>query len=373
MWRLFQRLRLAVGRGDAFDSSRFKVSQGIAATTVGVARTTLVGAASAWDFVASCPNRYPVHVAISSGLHLDLEVEVRAGKLDVVLLASDGKTVIDSAALVIGRSRVTLKAPRAVDVEALVVRSLENSLLDVEIFAIESSLRRVPSSTARGFLAKDAIADLRERLGSDQAVIVDVGANRGDTIAAFLLRFPEARIWALEPHPRTFDAMASRFSEDGRVKPLKIALSAARGQSIMHSYSNAAINSLSPVAVGGERLIDGPVTAEAPVFIDHLPLDEFLKVEGLESVDILKLDTQGHEFEILQGHSELLRRGCVKFILAELLFSPLYADQAKAGQVVYFLESCGFRVLDFYDFVYETGSGLKWGDALFVFDEPGRP
>lgn len=368
-WRFFQRLHTA-GDVGGFDSRRFTVQQGIIAS--GMTGARFVGSVSAWDFIAKCSNSYPVHAAISSGLHLDLEVEVRAGKLDVAFLANDGKTVIDNAALEIGRSRVSLEASRAVDVEALVVRSRDGGLVDVEVCSLECDLRSVPSNKARGFLAKDAIADLRERLASTQAVIVDVGANRGDTIAAFLLRFPEARIWALEPHPKTFDAMASRFSGDGRVKPRKLALSGARGQAIMHSYSNAAINSLSPVAVAGERLIDGPVTAEAPVVVDHLSLGEFLKAESLESVDILKLDTQGHELEILQGHSELLRRGCVKFILAELLFSPLYSKQAQAGQVIYLLESCGFKVFDLYDFVYDTRSGLKWGDALFVFDESLR-
>jgi hypothetical protein len=146
-------------------------------------------------------------------------------------------------------------------------------------------------------------------------------------------------------------------------------LSERRGQSVMHVYSNAAINSLSSVAVGAERLIDGPVVAEPTIVVDHLSLGEFCNTEGLEQFDILKLDTQGHDLAILQGQADLLRSGRIRYILAELLFAPLYTGQAQAGQVISLLESCGYQVLDFYDFVYDESQGLKWGDALFAHVE----
>ena len=107
--------------------------------------------------------------------------------------------------------------------------------------------------------------------------------------------------------------------------------------------------------------------ASAAVEVELQSLRQFCANEGLERIDILKLDTQGHELEILQGERELLRSGKVRFILVELLFSPLYATQARAGEVIGLLESCGFKLFDFYDFVYDERIGLKWGDALLEF------
>ncbi len=98
-------------------------------------------------------------------------------------------------------------------------------------------------------------------------------------------------------------------------------------------------------------------------------LRQFCTNEGLDRIDILKLDTQGHELEILQGEREFLRGGRIRFILVELLFSPLYATQAKAGEVIGLLESCGFKLFDFYDFVYDervvSNGGMRcWSSPL---------
>lgn len=363
IWRYVK--RLSGGDVAGFDMHRYTVQGGIAAG--GVSGTRFIGAVQAWAFVATWNNYYPISVASPFGLQLKVEVEARAGDLEVALLARDGKTILARAEPHDGISIVSLTAPRALDVASLVVRSRRAGAVDIEVRSISSSLCMVTRVEERGFLAKDAIADLRVKIDSPEIAIVDVGANRGDTVASFLRQFPGARIWALEPHPRTFEAMASRFAQDERVVPRQLALSSGRGQSVMHSYSNAAINSLSPVAVDGERLIDGPVTPESVVMVDHLSLAEFFQAEGLDRVDVLKLDTQGHELEILEGQSQLLRSGQIRFILAELLFSPLYSKQARASQVMFLLEACGFKVFDFYDFVYDESTGLKWGDALFMF------
>lgn len=368
LWRSVERPHDAEESTAGFDLRRFSAHQGI---KVGTSRTLRVaGSVPAWSYLVTWNNACPVYRANQGGLQLDLELEVRAGELEVALLAADGKTLLCRADVAHGGSRIVLESRQAIDVASMVLRSRSESSVDVEIRALAGKITLVGAVRERGFLSKDAIDDMAGRLASPEVIIVDVGANRGDTVAGFLDRFPAARIWALEPHPATFAGLASRFIGDARVRPCNLALSERRGQSVMHAYSNAAINSLSTVAAGAERLIDGSVIAEATVVVDHLSLGEFCGAEGLDRIDILKLDTQGHELEILKGQADLLRSGRIRYILAELLFAPLYAAQARAGEVISLLESCGYQVLDFYDFVYDECSGLKWGDALFAFVGP---
>jgi FkbM family methyltransferase len=367
LWRSAARPYDAVKSIDCFDLRRFSPSHGI---SVHASRTLrLTGSVPAWSYLVTWNNTCPVHRANEGGLQLDMEIEVRTGELEAALLAADGKTLLCRTDVAHGGSRIVLETRRAIDAASLILRSRSQSTVDVEILALTSRITSVGVVRERGFLSKDAFDDLAGRMASPEVTIVDVGANRGDTVAAFLDRFPAARIWALEPHPATFAGMAARFAGDARVLPRKLALSERRGQSVMHVYSNAAINSLSSVAVGAERLIDGPVVAEPTIVVDHLSLGEFCNTEGLEQFDILKLDTQGHDLAILQGQADLLRSGRIRYILAELLFAPLYTGQAQAGQVISLLESCGYQVLDFYDFVYDESQGLKWGDALFAHVE----
>lgn len=321
----------------------------------------------AWSYLASWPNQWPVGRAINRGLKVEVDVRLLAGRAEVGLVAGDRETFVSRAELADGAQKVVLEAPDATAVAALVIRSSAEGSVAVDVVGLASTMTATAKVRERGFLNKNATDDLAARLAGRKPVIVDVGANKGDTVARFIETFPTAEVWALEPHPDTFAGMAQRFAGSPRVRPRRLALSSRAGTSTMHSYTNAAINALSPIAQGAEELIDGSVVASAAVEVELQSLRQFCANEGLEQIDILKLDTQGHELEILQGERELLRSGKVRFILVELLFSPLYATQARAGEVIGLLESCGFKLFDFYDFVYDERIGLKWGDALLEF------
>lgn len=323
--------------------------------------------APAWTYLVSWSNGWAVSRTIDHGLRVELDVSLLSGSAEVGLVAGDFRTFIYRTDLADGVQKVVLEAPDATAVSALVVRSSKEGEVVVDVVGLGSTITETARVRERGFLNKNATDDLAARLAVPSPVIVDVGANKGDTVARFVETFPTAGIWALEPHPDTFAGMAQRFAGNPHVRPRRLALSSRAGTSTMHSYSNAAINALSPIAPGAEGLIDGSVVASAAVEVALQSLRQFCVDEGLERIDILKLDTQGHELEILQGERELLRSGKVRFILVELLFSPLYATQARAGEVIGLLESCGFKLFDFYDFVYDERSGLKWGDALLEF------
>lgn len=323
--------------------------------------------APAWSYLVSWSNGWAVSRTIDHGLRVELDLCLLSGSAEVGLVAGDFRTFIYRTDLVDGAQKVVLEAPDATAVSALVIGSSKEGEVVVEVVGLGSTITETAPVRERGFLNKNATDDLAARLAVPKPVIVDVGANKGDTVARFVETFPTAEVWALEPHPDTFAGMAQRFAGSPRVRPRRLALSSRAGTSTLHSYTNAAINALSPVEQGAEGLIDGSVVAAATVEVELQSLRQFCATEGLERIDILKLDTQGHELEILQGERELLCSGKVRFILVELLFSPLYATQAKAGEVISLLESCGFKLFDFYDFVYDETSGLKWGDALLEF------
>lgn len=366
LWRTTRRPLVAEDtETDGFELGRYTLHGDTRTATERPLRFT--ASTQAWSYLASWPNQWPVGHAINRGLRVEVDVRLLTGRAEVGLVAGDLETFVYRAELVDGMQKVVLEAPDATAVAALVIRSSKEGSLDVEVVALGSTMTATAKVRERGFLNKDATDDLAARLVVPKPVIVDVGANKGDTVARFAETFPTADVWALEPHPDTFAGMAQRFAGSPRVRPRRLALSGRAGTSTMHSYTNAAINSLSPIAQGAEGLIDGSVVASAAVEVELQSLRQFCANEGLERIDILKLDTQGHELEILQGESEFLRSGKVRFILVELLFSPLYATQARAGEVIGLLESCGFKLFDFYDFVYDDASGLKWGDALLEF------
>lgn len=328
----------------------------------------LSGPSAPWHYVVSWSNRLSVCDAIGMGLRVDLTLELLEGKAEVGLLAGDFSTFLHRTDLVPGVQKLVLEAGSASSVTGLVLRNQQDTTRAVvEITGLQTQLVQSATAKERGFLAKNAVVDLAGRLVDQDLVVVDVGANRGDTVEQFSAKLPLAKVWALEPHPDTFQKLQHRFQDDKRIEVRNLALSDRDGRAIMHSYTNAAINSLSPVTARADRLMDGAIIPTPEVDVELRTLKSFCDAEGIDRVDILKLDTQGHENAIINGSLELLGSGKVRYVLAELIFAPLYARQAKAGEVIASLEGCGFKIFDFYDFVYNNQSGLKWGDALFEF------
>jgi hypothetical protein len=74
-------------------------------------------------------------------------------------------------------------------------------------------------------------------------------------------------------------------------------------------------------------------------------LDIALMELGIESIDFLKLDTQGSELDILRGASSALEGLCA--IELEIEFDHIYEKQPLFPEVHAFLISRGFRFMDF--------------------------
>lgn len=76
--------------------------------------------------------------------------------------------------------------------------------------------------------------------------------------------------------------------------------------------------------------------------VEVTTLDRFL--EGEESADMLKSDTQGYEMEVLEGAGETLEE--ISVVELELFFKQVYRDQALFDEVHRFLADKGFEVVD---------------------------
>ena len=54
----------------------------------------------------------------------------------------------------------------------------------------------------------------------------------------------------------------------------------------------------------------------------------FLKKKKIKNIDLLKIDTEGHEAKILQGAKKVLKKK-IRYILIEVHFSKIYSRYNK--------------------------------------------
>jgi FkbM family methyltransferase len=189
-------------------------------------------------------------------------------------------------------------------------------------------------------------------LPPDCATIVDAGANIG-LFALFAARErPNARIISLEPFPQTFQLLEQNIranSLEGRVLALQQALADSTGMRQMIAFGESPTNR---VVLHGMEDLSKPAQS-----VQSITLADLLEKHELETLDLLKMDVEGSEWEILfSTPASVLRRiGSILLeyheVHARFGYKPeqLFSYMASAGHKLnYREEDAGHTGLAFF-------------------------
>jgi FkbM family methyltransferase len=128
--------------------------------------------------------------------------------------------------------------------------------------------------------------------------VFDVGANRGDWTAAICDLAPGASVHAFEPHPKLQGELRRRFGDIARVSIVPAALSDKEGTAQLHfDPHRSAVSSLHNTGVG--------LVAN----VQTLTGDAYCTRHGIDRIDLLKVDAEGHDLAVLRGFARMLRDG----------------------------------------------------------------
>lgn len=215
----------------------------------------------------------------------------------------------------------------------------------------------------------DAFLDQQRLLeGSPVRVVMDVGANNGDTVQQYLTAYPGASVYAFEPFPEVYRQLVERFAHDPRVRACQSAVTDDAGTRRFYVNDVSYGNSLFPLHPASKWAeLSGAASSARPaqtIDVRAITLDEFCAAEGLDEVDLLKMDIQGGEALALEGAARLLGQRAVRVVYLEVLFAPLYDGQAYFCDVTRLLNRHGYHLFGLYNLVHGP-DGLGWGDAIF--------
>lgn len=140
--------------------------------------------------------------------------------------------------------------------------------------------------------------------------IFDVGAHHGDYTNLFVET--DASIYCFEPNPSSFNYVQKRFHTQKNVNLFNMGLSSKGGESQIFDYKNleGSYHASMYKEVFTHLHNSMPVSAEIRVeTVDH-----FSQENGIERINLLKIDTEGHELEVLKGAQSLIDKKCVDVI-----------------------------------------------------------
>lgn len=180
---------------------------------------------------------------------------------------------------------------------------------------------------------------------ADIHMVLDVGANVGQSAQEYLATYPNARIHSFEPVPSTFRQLTANV-KDPRFTAHAIAFGSGAATVEMHVTNDPSRSDLS--AVGRKH----PYVAERDLHTEQVEmntLDAWVSSQGIDRVDLLKVDTEGHDMEVLRGASGLLRDRRIRWAEAEVGIDPANDLHAPLHEVMVFMADHGYLPFGFYD------------------------
>lgn len=147
-------------------------------------------------------------------------------------------------------------------------------------------------------------------------VVFDVGANIGEWSTEMSERLGQAAvIHAFEPNP----VAASRFRGTTRnavgIQLNEFGLSDATAQLDMDVSGHR--SQKSTVAEGQGRLLNTAVDDYRRISAKFVTGDAYCRERGIDMIDLLKIDTEGHDLRVLKGFADMLRDGRIVAIQFE--------------------------------------------------------
>lgn len=181
-------------------------------------------------------------------------------------------------------------------------------------------------------------------------IIFDIGAHYGETIKLFHKKFKLDKIYSFEASPINFKILKSNIAKYNS-KKIEIH-NYGIGEKISENYINQTLESSSSTInkinenskYFKKKLkilnINNKESFQLKIPIKIITLDHFIEKNKIECVDLLKIDTEGYEFNILKGLEK--HNDKVKLVYFEHHYDDMIIKNYKFTDIHRLLKSYGF-------------------------------
>ena len=203
--------------------------------------------------------------------------------------------------------------------------------------------------------------DIYKKILNDNSIIIDVGANKGQSIERFL-KFQNPVIYSFEPSSESFKILKGKFQNKNNCYLYNIALGAEKSESLFFEYNNDELNSFNMINNSDEK-------KKGEIKVSINTLDNFAEHNNLQGINLLKIDTQGYEENVLLGSTKLLKENKIDIIEVELILGNYYDKYTSFYNIEKILKNGSYRLiaLDRRPNVFENNK--LYFDAIYITKE----
>jgi FkbM family methyltransferase len=189
------------------------------------------------------------------------------------------------------------------------------------------------------YFVEELLLDSWVQAAKRARVVFDVGASFGIYSLAALASQPDAIVHAFEPTPE----IANRLRETASLNSLdnlvvhQVAVSNRSGQAALRRFRGERGTN------AGMNYICGETSDREEERVPTTCLDEFCHKSGIATIDLLKIDVQGHEHSVLQGARKLIDHGRLGIVYMELNWARGFPSLCPATESINLLAQAGYR------------------------------
>ena len=210
-------------------------------------------------------------------------------------------------------------------------------------------------------------------------IIFDVGAHTGQSIDRFKNLFLAPKIHSFEPIKNEFGILKKAYGNDDKIILNNFALGDKKEIKTLYINAKSDCSSFYKVNMDSEwlkfRSKKLNMTPEkftvSTQETNVLTIDEYVEINNIDKIDILKIDTQGTEDQVLEGAKNSLKNKLIRNIETEICFSNQYEKKLSFYEIeknlfpnnyrLYGISNEGFRNLKegfifFMDVIYTSNS-----------------
>jgi FkbM family methyltransferase len=177
------------------------------------------------------------------------------------------------------------------------------------------------------------------------AVIIDVGANIGSMTFKFAGMAPNGHVYAFEPTDYAYAKLLKNISLNpqftSRITPVQCFLADQnRLKHEMKAYASWKVDGSSP---NPHPLHGGAIKSADSV--PAVTLDHFCLENGIQRIDLIKIDTDGHEHKVLKGAHKMIKK-CRPYVVFEIGGYVLNEQKLDFKLFYDYFENLGYRLLN---------------------------